>query len=332
MRVRVGHFVVCFFTASGVQCGWAALGDAAGDPAVITKSSSQGKSVLLASFVALAGGSHPPAEEREVTVALSAALCGLEDKGVEPRKLATELLGHVSAAGVNTIPVEVARHISPSQVQLLRDKLGAPAPPAAAAVPPRARGRSAAPAPNRTASGSGASGRGPGSRPGSRNGAAHSEDGTRGGSGPGEARQVPGASRRASAERGKNAGGRWGSRERGEDPTPRPGTARSAAAASSALDIGDTEQVVLMSQATDKEERRVSVRSFKFEARIGEAKLLHAALAPYVSPALAELMFSDEFKKHCAACDKLSVRICGTCVGQLRTWCIPCIPVVHTVC
>lgn len=70
----------------------------------------------------------------------------------------------------------------------------------------------------------------------------------------------------------------------------------------------DADQLIIMSQPGEKEDRKVSVRSFKFEARLGEAKLVQAGIAPYVSPALADLMFSDEFKKHCMACDKLSVR------------------------
>eukprot|EP00892_Ulva_mutabilis_P001542 jgi/Ulvmu1/11389/UM075_0051.1 len=308
MKPAVQSAVAEFASTYIMQCGWGALGDACGDTAVLTKASSQGKAILLASFVALAGGSHPPVEDRELAVVLAAALCGLEDKGAEPRKLAGELLAHLAAGGAATVPQSVARDMTSAQVQLLKDKLGAAQP--AGLVPPRSRGTSAAPPVGRTASRPGAAAARPGtaSRSGVRPGAGYSEDGTRG-SGHGEARQASGSgsSRRASLDRGGRPGRRE-SRERNVSRTPQPRRG-CAAAAAAALDEAAGEPLITLCEPGDKDERKVVVRSFKFEARIGEAKLLQGALAPLLSPALAELMFSDEFKKHCQACDQLSAAL-----------------------
>lgn len=298
------EFVLC------VQCGWGALGDACGDTAVLTKASSQGKAVLLSSFVALAGGSHPPVEDRELAVAMSAALCGLEDKGVEPRKQAGELLTQLAAAGVAALPPAVAREMSSAQSQMIREKLGVP--PATASAAPARRTKDA-PGVGRTASGSGKAGGA--SRNGSRPGTAYSEDGARG-SAHGESRQTSGSgsSRRASVERGGRLG-RHESRERNASTTPRPGRGRAAPVAAA-----DDDVLISLNEAGTKEERKVAVRSFKYEARIGEAKLVQASLAPLLSTALADLMFSDEFKKHCMACDQLSVRTPAWCLLQSTSY------------
>ena len=262
-----------------MQCGWGPLVDPISE-AMGAKCTSGGKVVLLECFNALVAGSHPPQDDQEACAILAAAAAGLQDKGLEPRRLAGDLIGHLHAAGVTSMPPGAGSLLSADKIAALSDKMGAADAGATAALQSGRTGRP------QTATGA---------RPAMRSASASGRPAT-------------------------SSGG--GATSRGASADPRPVTAgasragalgKSASmtqASSATLPAGgadDADVLVQLMDETEKEGRRVPQRSFKFEQRLGEAKEVHACLSPVISPSLASLMFSADFKKHGLACDKLTV-------------------------
>jgi hypothetical protein len=274
VQTAVAQFATDYVT----QCGWGLLGEPISE--AMEKGTSGGKVVLLECFNTLVSGSHPPRDEQEAIVILCAAAVGLQDKGLEPRRLASDLIGHLQTAGVASIPQGAGSLLSADKLAALSEKMG-PAESAASSAlhsgrPGRVMATASAQSTARSAS---ANGR------------------------PATAGATPGYKT-----------------VRGTSADPRPATAgvRSATGGKSALmpqasnvsvsGTDESEAMIHLVDEAEKEDRRVPQRSFKFEQRIGEAKDLHACLSPAISAPLASLMFSADFKKHCLACDKLAVR------------------------
>lgn len=281
-----------FATEYVMQCGWGSLVEPISE-AMGAKCTSGGKVVLLECFISLVSGSHPPQDDQEAVAVLGAAAAGLQDKGLEPRRLAGDLIAHLHAAGITSMPPGAGSLLSADKVAALGEKMGSADGGASTALQAGRTGRL-----QTTAS----------TRP---------------------------APRSASASGRPTTSASGGHSSRGASADPRPATSaggRTAAlgksalltqASSASLPLGgadDAEAMVQLMDETEKEGRRVPQRSFKFEQRLGEAKEVHACLSPVISASLASLMFSSDFKKHCLACDKMTV--CSTC-SPARDLCRP---------
>lgn len=263
---------VAQFTTDYVShCGWTSLGDAVSE-AMGAKCTSGGRVVLLECFNSLVSRSHPPRDDQEAIVVLSAAAAGLQDKGLEPRRLAGELIGHLQGAGFTAIPPGANSLLSADKITALAEKMGTAEPPAIATQSIRT-GRLQTIASTRT---------------GARSASASGRPGTGG---------APSRGSSADPRPATSAGGRGA-----------PGKSALMTQSSTSSLPDDGEAMVHLVDETEKDDRRVPQRSFKFEQRLGEAKEVHAYLSPAISPSLASLMFSADFKKHCLACDKLVVR------------------------
>lgn len=257
-----------------MQCGWAALGDPITE-AMGAKCTSSGKVVLLECFNSLVSGSHPPQHEQEGVVILCAAAAGLQDKGLEPRRLAGDLIGHLQAAGITSIPSGAGSLLSSDKIAALSEKMGA-----ADAAAGRT-GRLPTPA---------------STRPAARSASASGRPGTAGAANGQSSRGAPADPRPATSAGGRSVA------------IGKSALMTQASSASLGGGSDEAEAMVQLVDETEKESRRVPQRSFKFEQRLGEAKDVHACLSPFISAPLASLMFSSDFKKHCLACDKLMVR------------------------
>lgn len=273
--------VAQFATEYVTRCGWGSLGDAISE-AMGAKCTSGGKVVLLDCFNSLASGSHAPQGDQEAMVVLCAAASGLQDKGLEPRRLAADLIGHLHAAGITSIPPGAGSLLPADKLAALSEKMNSADVGATSALQTGRTGRLQTTVSTRPVTRSAT----PSRRPGTAGGASGQHT-ARGASA--EPRPATSAGVRGSAV-GKSA------------------LLTQASSASLPLGADDGEAMVLLVDEIEKDDRRVPQRSFRFEQRIGEAKEVHAFLSPVISASLASLMFSSDFKKHCLACDKLLVR------------------------